>query len=164
MRRIARRLAGGSTFTAAISPANMGVLLRRRMDYSVPRQQAGVYVDEILAGTWYDAGQNLGTPIPGFRVRGSAVAHTGQERHHRAYREYVGRIGLDGVSYYWVYSIGPNDGPRITRQSQPQRVDPHDPAVFSVVATGESPLGYRWQKNGYDVVDDDRVRAPGRPR
>jgi len=56
-----RRLAQGSssTFTLAVQPAdNTGVLLRRRMDYSLVRQQAEVYVDNTLAGVWYDAGTN----------------------------------------------------------------------------------------------------------
>jgi hypothetical protein len=52
-------LASSTRFTiAAQMPDNAGVLLRRRMDYSLLRQQAEVYVDEVLAGTWYDAGSN----------------------------------------------------------------------------------------------------------
>lgn len=56
-----RRLAGGSrsTFTVRVWPPNhAGLLLRRRLDYSIPRQEAYVYVDGQFAGTWYDAGSN----------------------------------------------------------------------------------------------------------
>ena len=45
-------------FTMAVNPANNGVKLRRRMDYSVLNQKAEVYVNGALVGTWYDAGQN----------------------------------------------------------------------------------------------------------
>jgi len=47
-----------SEFTVAIEPCNAGVLLRRRMDYALARQQAEVYVDDEPAGVWYDAGEN----------------------------------------------------------------------------------------------------------
>lgn len=40
------------------SASNAGVLLRRRMDYRVPRQQAMVFVDGQPVGMWYDAGRN----------------------------------------------------------------------------------------------------------
>lgn len=53
-----RRHAGTSEFHVAIDPQNAGVLLRRRFDYTQPRQQAEVYVDGVLAGTWYDPGMN----------------------------------------------------------------------------------------------------------
>ncbi len=49
----------GSDFTVAIDPCNTGVLLRRRMNYFYPRQEAEVYVDGELAGIWYDAGNNI---------------------------------------------------------------------------------------------------------
>ena len=47
-----------STFTAAVLPGNSGVVLRRRMDYGIARQQARVIVDGVEVGVWYDAGQN----------------------------------------------------------------------------------------------------------
>jgi hypothetical protein len=50
--------AGESSFIVTIDPDAEGVLLRRRMDYGIPRQQAEVYVDGVLAGTWYEAGSN----------------------------------------------------------------------------------------------------------
>jgi hypothetical protein len=49
---------GTSTFTVALDPCNAGVLLRRRMDYNAARQEAEVYVNDVLAGVWYDAGRN----------------------------------------------------------------------------------------------------------
>ncbi len=49
-----------SSFMVRLHPtANAGVLLRRRLDYRVANQQARVYVDGVLAGTWYDAGSNM---------------------------------------------------------------------------------------------------------
>ncbi len=52
-------IGGRSQFIVATGgPDNAGLLLRRRLDYSVARQQARVYVDGVLAGTWYDAGSN----------------------------------------------------------------------------------------------------------
>ena len=39
-------------------PGDAGMLLRRRMNYAVPRQQGHVYVDGVFAGTWYDAGSS----------------------------------------------------------------------------------------------------------
>ncbi len=53
-----RHIAGHSQFTVSIDPNNAGVLLRRRLDYRHPRQEARVYVDDALAGVWYDAGEN----------------------------------------------------------------------------------------------------------
>jgi hypothetical protein len=55
-RQIAIR--GSVRFRATIAPGNNGVILRRRLDYSVPRQQAAVFVDNVEVGTWYDAGGN----------------------------------------------------------------------------------------------------------
>jgi hypothetical protein len=49
---------GFSEFVMAINPANKGVVLRRRFDYSVGNQNADVYVDGARAGAWYCAGRN----------------------------------------------------------------------------------------------------------
>ncbi|MDB4996807.1 MAG: Fibronectin type domain protein, partial [Myxococcaceae bacterium] len=49
---------GSSTFTVKIDPANEGVVLQRRLDYSIPDQQAQVFVDGALAGTWSDRGSS----------------------------------------------------------------------------------------------------------
>ena len=56
----------GSEFTLKIDPANLGVMLRRKLDYSFPNQRAEIYVshagsqnpDWKLAGIWYTAGSN----------------------------------------------------------------------------------------------------------
>lgn len=56
-----RRLGSGSfsRFVVPLHPGNnAGLLLRRRFDYSLPRQQAHVRIDGISAGIWYDAGSN----------------------------------------------------------------------------------------------------------
>ncbi len=48
----------GSEFTLRIDPKNLGVMLRRKLDYSFPNQRAEVYVDGAPAGIWYLAGSN----------------------------------------------------------------------------------------------------------
>jgi hypothetical protein len=47
-----------SEFTLAIDRRNLGVMLRRKLDYSFPNQRAEVYVDGKPAGVWYLAGSN----------------------------------------------------------------------------------------------------------
>lgn len=64
-----RYTAGSSEFTVNISKDNVGVLLRRTLDYSFPNQTAEVYIAEATegktddsewkkAGIWYLAGSN----------------------------------------------------------------------------------------------------------
>jgi len=63
-----RKMTGTSEFTLKLVPQNLGVLLRRKLDYSFPNQRAEVYVadgtappeeaDWQLAGVWYLAGAN----------------------------------------------------------------------------------------------------------
>ncbi len=48
----------GSEFTLRIHPKNLGVMLRRKLDYSFPNQRAEVFVDDEPAGIWYLAGSN----------------------------------------------------------------------------------------------------------
>jgi hypothetical protein len=54
----------GSEFTLKTDPDNLGVMLRRKLDYSFPNQRAEIYIaDEKsqawkLAGIWYTAGSN----------------------------------------------------------------------------------------------------------
>ena len=47
-----------SEFTLKIDPANLGVMLRRKLDYSFPNQRAEVSVDGKPADIWYLAGSN----------------------------------------------------------------------------------------------------------
>ncbi|HYL76673.1 MAG TPA: hypothetical protein VEU96_20835, partial [Bryobacteraceae bacterium] len=47
-----------SEFTLKLDPKNLGVLLRRKLDYSFPNQRAEVFVDGVPAGIWYLAGSN----------------------------------------------------------------------------------------------------------
>ncbi len=47
-----------SEFTLKTDPKNLGVLLRRKLDYSFPNQRAEVFVDGAPAGIWYLAGSN----------------------------------------------------------------------------------------------------------
>lgn len=61
-----RHTTGTSEFTLAIRPDNLGVLLRRKLDYGYPDQRAEIYVADAESdppafahsGTWYLAGSN----------------------------------------------------------------------------------------------------------
>jgi hypothetical protein len=59
-----RKTTGASEFTMKLEPKNLGVMLRRKLDYSFPNQRAEVFVadeagsDWKPAGVWYLAGSN----------------------------------------------------------------------------------------------------------
>jgi hypothetical protein len=60
-----RKTVGTSEFSLSLDPRNIGVLLRRKLDYSFPNQRAEVFVAGKekesawrLAGVWYLAGAN----------------------------------------------------------------------------------------------------------
>jgi hypothetical protein len=61
---LGRKTAGGSEFNLKLNPGNLGVLLRRKLDYQFPNQRAEVFVapargragDFKPAGVWYLAG------------------------------------------------------------------------------------------------------------
>ncbi len=58
-----RKTKGASEFTVAVDRKNLGVMLRRKLDYSFPNQQAEVSVQAPggewkRAGIWYTAGSN----------------------------------------------------------------------------------------------------------
>jgi hypothetical protein len=61
-----RSMTGTSEFTLQLEPANLGVMLRRKLDYSFPNQRAEVFVSDAAgadsswraAGVWYLAGSN----------------------------------------------------------------------------------------------------------
>ena len=63
-----RKTTGSSEFTLRLDPKNLGVMLRRKLDYSFPNQRAEVSVAEVgagparadwkPAGVWYLAGGN----------------------------------------------------------------------------------------------------------
>jgi hypothetical protein len=61
-----RKMIGTSEFTLKLTPQNLGVMLRRKLDYSFPNQRAKVYVADgaakkahwKFAGIWYLAGAN----------------------------------------------------------------------------------------------------------
>ena len=64
-----RKTTGTSEFTVKIDPRNLGVMLRRKLDYSFPNQRAEVFVADVgnaggastkwqPAGVWYLAGSN----------------------------------------------------------------------------------------------------------
>jgi hypothetical protein len=61
-----RTMKATSEFTLKLDPANIGVMLRRKLDYSFPNQRAEVFVGDASgpdrnwrrAGVWYLAGSN----------------------------------------------------------------------------------------------------------
>jgi hypothetical protein len=63
-----RKTTGSSEFTLKLNPKNLGVMLRRKLDYSFPNQRAEVFVSHTSrrpgesdwkpAGVWYLAGAN----------------------------------------------------------------------------------------------------------
>jgi hypothetical protein len=64
-----RKTTGTSEFTLLIDPKNLGVMLRRKLDYSFPNQRAEVFIADAAkkhlkesdwkpAGIWYLAGGN----------------------------------------------------------------------------------------------------------
>ena len=59
-----RKTTGASEFTLKLEPKNVGVLLRRKLDYRYPNQRAEVFVAEEKendwkpAGVWYLAGSS----------------------------------------------------------------------------------------------------------
>jgi hypothetical protein len=64
---VGRHTRGASEFTLRTDPRNLGVMLRRQLDYSLPDQRANVFVaadadaatpDWQPAGVWYLAGSN----------------------------------------------------------------------------------------------------------
>ncbi|HWL17214.1 MAG TPA: DUF2961 domain-containing protein [Opitutus sp.] len=64
----ARTMTGTTEFTMTINPENVGVLLRRKLDYQYPNQRAEIFVAPVgrdgkpgefkAAGVWYLAGSN----------------------------------------------------------------------------------------------------------
>jgi len=53
----------------SLPAANVGAILRRQFDQGIASQQANVYVDGALVGTWYHAGVEQFTGNPAIRVR-----------------------------------------------------------------------------------------------
>ena len=59
-------MTGKSEFVLSIDPRNLGVMLRRKLDYAFPNQRAAIYVANPnaakprwrRAGIWYTAGSN----------------------------------------------------------------------------------------------------------
>jgi len=56
-----------TSFTLALNPHNIGVFLRRTLDYCVPDQRANIFIDNHFAGTWYSAGASHSIDIDGHR-------------------------------------------------------------------------------------------------
>ncbi len=73
-----------SEFNLRIDPRNVGVMLRRKLDYSFPNQRAEVEVDGARAGIWYLAGSNTCVfSSPGARDELGATQHVVQTSNRR---------------------------------------------------------------------------------
>jgi hypothetical protein len=123
---------GSSEFDLTITPANQGVILRRRLDQGVADQRADLYVNGARVGTWYHAGGNSSHRwadddffIPSFFTAGLSSIHI--------------RIQFISSSNDWnefryeAYSLLPADrtAPGVTRAFFGQTVSPTG-AAFSV--------------------------------
>jgi hypothetical protein len=51
-----RKTTGTSEFTLRLDPKNLGVMLRRKLDYAFPNQRAEVFVADEPGGEWRPAG------------------------------------------------------------------------------------------------------------
>src|SRR5437763_5972744 len=60
-------LTGTTNFTMKLVPRNVGAFLRRTFNDCIPNQRAHIYLDNVFAGTWYDAGASNGTGVDGHR-------------------------------------------------------------------------------------------------
>lgn len=94
---------GSSQFTVAVDPANQGVVLRRRLDYAVPGQQAAVYVDGQAVGEWSTPGADSAFP---WRDYGFAIpAEFTAGKSAVAVELAASSQGTDWTEYrYWIYS------------------------------------------------------------
>jgi hypothetical protein len=86
-----RATKGTSEFTLRISPANVGVMLRRKLDYAYPNQRAEVFILDGKAwkpaGVWYLAGSNTCVfSNPGNRQELGATQHV-VETSNRRFRD-----------------------------------------------------------------------------
>ena len=83
-----------SEFSLAIDPGNIGVMLRRKLDYQFPNQRAEVYVRDATrvksawrpAGIWYLAGSNTVVYSPGHGAELGATEHI-VETSNRRFRD-----------------------------------------------------------------------------
>jgi hypothetical protein len=75
------------------------------------------------------------------------------------------KVSSDGMLYYLARGTGSNtgivyrieggsgaSGPSITTQPVSATAYPGDDVIFSVRASGSTPLAYRWQRNGADIA------------
>ena len=100
---------GYSQFTAAINPANQGVVLKRRLDYNVGNQKANVYVDGFLVGEWFDEGASTAARYDTFNSwKDSSFAipssFTSGKSSIVVKVSYVSADTDWNEFYYWIYS------------------------------------------------------------
>ena len=97
---------GSSVFTVNIKPGKP-VRIKRMFDYDIKNQTADVYVDDILAGTWYSSGKNSTKRwreefflIPAELTAGKSQMTLRFESQNS---------GLNWSEFhYWIYSIEPH--------------------------------------------------------
>ena len=90
---VGRTTTGSSEFTLKLRPDNLGVMLRRKLDYQYPNQRAEVYVADAAtpdkwesAGVWYLAGSNTCVYSNPRRDELGATVHT-VETSNRRFRD-----------------------------------------------------------------------------
>lgn len=74
--------------------------------------------------------------------------------------DYAGPATATWTRYHVITHMGTlvtSGPPFISRQPSDLEVVPGEPAAFVVQAIGTQPLSYRWQKNGSDLSDGDRI-------
>jgi hypothetical protein len=90
-------------FVLAIDPANNGVNLTRRLDYTIADQQADVYVDGVFAGQWLTPGASAAKWLDStFELPGSLTSGKSQILVKVVF---TGATGDWNEFYYWAESI-----------------------------------------------------------
>lgn len=103
---------GESRFSVRIHRGARQIVLRRRMDFGIADQRARVYVNDALAGTWYDAGAN-----PMHRLRDSEFMIPPALAQGRSRLDI--RVANDSPASawseyrYWIFSLDSPDVPLV---------------------------------------------------
>ncbi|NLD75020.1 MAG: immunoglobulin domain-containing protein, partial [Chloroflexi bacterium] len=106
-----------------------------------------------IGGTWADVPSADG---PRLEISGLLPTDSGQE---------VQAVvsGACGTAYSYPATLTVGTGGAITSHPSPQPVCAGDNAQFSVAAEGEG-LVYRWQRDGVDLTDSERVQGADSPQ